>query len=114
MGNVPPAAIPHRTRDRNSISNDVAIAPTMLAAPSSTRHAIISRALPNISAAAPRIGCTMANVKATTADRLAAVAIVTPKLSATSGSTGSIDRDDNAAANVVAAMILRIGSIGSG
>ncbi len=87
--------------------------PMMLAAPSVARQTIISRALPNMSAAAPSIGCTIANVSATAADRLAAVAIVTPRSLATSGSTGSMERDDKAAANVVAAITLRIGSIRS-
>ena len=53
-GNTPPEPMPARIRDANSSQNDVAIAPRMLARPSSTRHTIISRALPNRSAAAPK------------------------------------------------------------
>src|SRR6185436_4391365 len=43
-GNTPPEPIPARIREANSSQNDVAIAPRMLAMPSSTRHTIISRA----------------------------------------------------------------------
>jgi hypothetical protein len=53
-GNTPPEPIPARIRDANNSQNDVAIAPRILASPSSTRHTIISRALPNRSAAASK------------------------------------------------------------
>ena len=108
-GNTPPEPIPARMRDANSSQNDVAIAPRMLASPSSTRHTIISRALPNISAAAPSTGWMIAKVKANTAAKPAAVAMLTPKSSATCGSTGSSARADRLAANVARAMILRAG-----
>ena len=51
-------------REANSIQNDVASAPRMLAMPSSTRQTTISRALPNRSAAAPSTGWMIAKVKA--------------------------------------------------
>ena len=47
------------------------------ARPSSTRHPIINRALPNRSAAAPSMGWIAANVSAVTADSHAAVAAST-------------------------------------
>ena len=64
----------------NSSENEVAIAPRMLARPSSTRHTIISRALPNRSAAAPSTGWMIAKVKANTAAKLAAVAMLTREI----------------------------------
>ena len=79
-GNTPPEPMPARMRDANSSGNDVAIAPRMLARPSSTRQTIISRALPNRSAAAPSTGWMMAKVKAKTAAKLAAVAMLTRKI----------------------------------
>ena len=108
-GNTPPEPMPARMRDANSSQNDVAIAPRMLARPSSTRHTIISRALPNRSAAAPSTGWMIAKVKAKTAAKLAAVAMLTPKSSATCGSTGSSARADRLAAKVASAMILSAG-----
>ena len=108
-GNTPPEPIPARMRDANSSQNDVAIAPRMLATPSSTRHTIISRALPNRSAAAPSTGWMIAKVKANAAAKLAADAMLTPKSSATCGSTGSSARADRLAANVARVMILRAG-----
>src|SRR5439155_1720022 len=61
-GNTPPEPMPARIRLANSSGNDVAIAPRMLASPSSTRQTIISRALPNMSAMAPSTGWMMAKV----------------------------------------------------
>ena len=92
IGNTPPEPMPARMRVANRSENDVAIAPRMLARPSSTRHTIISRALPNMSATAPSTGWMMAKVKAKTAAKPAAVAMLTEKSSATCGSTGSSAR----------------------
>ena len=75
-GNTPPEPMPARIRDANSSQNEVAIAPRILATPSSTRHTIISRALPNRSAAAPSTGWMIAKVKANTAAKPAAVAML--------------------------------------
>src|SRR4051812_42243426 len=52
--------MPARIRVANNSENNDDIAPRMLARPSNTRQPIISRALPNKSAAAPSTGCTMA------------------------------------------------------
>src|SRR6478752_8985267 len=51
----------------------------------------------------------IAKVKAKTEAKAAAVAIVTPKSSATCGSTGSSARADRLAANVASVMILSAG-----
>jgi hypothetical protein len=83
----------------------------MFARPSSTRHTIINRALPNRSAAAPSAGWTIAKVKANTDEKLAAVAMLTPNSSATCGSTGSSARADRLAAKVVSAMMLMAGGM---
>ena len=91
----------------------LAIAPRMLANPSSTRHAIISRALPNRSAAAPTPAGSIAKVKANTEAKLAAVAMLTPNSSATCGSTGSSARADRLAAKVASAMMLIAGGMRS-
>ena len=93
----------------NNSGNEVAIAPRMLATPSSTRQTIISRALPNRSAVAPSTGWMMAKVKANTAAKPAAVAMLTPKSSATCGNTGSSARADRLAAKVASAMMLSAG-----
>ena len=95
----------------NSSGNDVAIAPRMLASPSSTRQTIISRALPNMSAMAPSTGWMMAKVKAKAAAKLAAVAMLTEKSAATCGNTGSSARADRAAEKVASAMILSAGGM---
>src|SRR5438552_1154163 len=108
-GNTPPEPMPARMRVANNSGNEVEIAPRMLASPSSARQKIISRALPNRSAAAPTNGCTIAKVKANTAAKLAAVAMLTPNSSATCGSTGSSARTERLAANVVSAMMLSTG-----
>src|SRR6185312_2701978 len=110
-GNTPPEPMPARMRLANSSGNDVAIAPRILANPSSTRQTIISRALPNMSAMAPSTGWMMAKVKAKTAAKLAAVAMLTEKSSATCGSTGSSARADRAAEKVASAMILSAGGM---
>src|SRR4051812_46320172 len=81
----------------------------MLATPSSIRHTTISRALPNRSAAAPSTGWMIAKVKANTEAKLAAVAMLMPKSSATCGNTGSSARADRLAANVASVMILSAG-----
>ena len=98
-------------RVANSSGNEVDSAPRMLASPSSTRQTIISRALPNMSAAAPSTGWMMAKVKANAAEKLAAVAMLTPKSSATCGSTGSSARADRLAEKVASAMTLRAGGM---
>src|SRR6202048_510325 len=103
--------MPARMRDANNSENEFAMAPRMLARPTSTRHTTTSRALPNRSAAAPSTGCTIAKVKANTDAKPAAVAMVTPKSSATCGSTGSSARADRLAAKVASAMILRAGGM---
>src|ERR1043166_7488757 len=77
--------------------------------PSSTRQIVISRALPTMSAAAHSTGWTMAKVKANTAEKPAALAMLTPKSWAICGSTGSSARPERLAANVVSAMMLRAG-----
>src|SRR5882757_2687652 len=101
--------MPARIREANSSQNDVDIAPRMLATPSSIRHTTISRALPNRSAAAPSTGWMIANVKAKTEAKAAAVAMLTPKSSATCGNTGSSARADRLAANVASVMMLSAG-----
>src|SRR5436305_15045055 len=101
--------MPARIREANSSQNDVDIAPRMLATPSSIRHTTISRALPNRSAAAPSTGWMIAKVKAKTEAKAAAVAMLTPKSSATCGSTGSSARADRLAANVASVMMFNAG-----
>src|SRR3954454_21616246 len=101
--------MPARMRVANSIGNEVDIAPRILASPSKIRQPIISRALPNKSAAAPMTGCTIAKVKANTAAKLAAVAMLMLKSSATCGSTGSSARADRLAANVASVMMFSAG-----
>jgi hypothetical protein len=56
IGNTPPAPMPAMIRLANSSENDDDSAPRTLARPSSTRHTITRRALPNKSAAAPSAG----------------------------------------------------------
>src|SRR3954451_8354472 len=101
--------MPARIREANSGQNEVDIAPRMLATPSSIRHTTISRALPNRSAAAPSIGWMIAKVKANTDAKLAAVAMLMLKSSATCGSTGSSARADRLAANVASVMMFSAG-----
>ncbi|MGY4294780.1 hypothetical protein ACVWXN_002875 [Bradyrhizobium sp. i1.4.4] len=55
-GNTPPEAIPARMRLANRPEKVVATAPRMQETPSSARHSVINRALPNRSAAAPITG----------------------------------------------------------
>src|SRR5919206_1137539 len=111
IGNPPPDPIPARMRLTYSSGIDVAIAPRILAKPSSASATIISRALPKTSAKAPSTGWMMAKVKAKAAAKLAAVAMLTEKSSATCGRTGSSARADRAAENVASAMILSAGGM---
>lgn len=55
-GNTPPEAMPASMRLANRPEKEVESAPRMQATPSSARHSVINRALPNRSAAAPTIG----------------------------------------------------------
>jgi len=103
--------MPARILEANSIPNEVDIAPRIWAKPSSTRQTIIRRALPNMSAMAPSTGWIMAKVKAKTAAKLAAVAMLTEKSSATCGNTGSSARADRLAEKVASAMILSAGGM---
>src|SRR6266404_6834682 len=111
IGNTPPEPMPARIRVANNTENDDDIAPRIFAQPSSTRQPIISRVLPNKSAAAPSTGCTIANVKANTAAKPAAVAMLTPNSSATCGNTGSSARAERLAAKVASAMMFRTGGM---
>jgi hypothetical protein len=111
IGNTPPAPIPARIRLAKSSENDDDSAPRILARPSSTRQTITSRALPNMSAAAPSTGCTMAKVKANTEANPAAVAMLTLKSLATCGRIGSRARVVRLAAKVASAMMFRTGGI---
>src|SRR5215203_3013781 len=111
IGNTPPEPVPARMRLANSSGNEVAIAPRMLARPSSARQTTIRRALPNMSAKAPSAGWMMAKVKAKAAAKLAAVAMLTEKSSATCGNTGSSARADRAAEKVASAMTLSAGGM---
>ena len=72
--------------------------------PAALDDALMTRALPNRSATAPMIGCTMAKVKASAADKAAACAIETDMSSAMCGSTGSMARTERLAANDASAM----------
>src|ERR1700686_3017752 len=101
--------MPAKIRDANNSENDDDIAPRILATPSSTRHRITRRVLPNISAAAPSTGWMIAKVKANTDAKPAAAAMLTLKSEATCGSTGSSARPDRLAAKVASATILRAG-----
>ncbi|MGY3111076.1 hypothetical protein ACVWW7_007703 [Bradyrhizobium sp. LM6.9] len=103
-GNTPPEPMPARIRVAKRTENELESAPRMLARPSSARQPIISRVLPNRSAAAPTIGWMIEKVKANTAANPAAVAMLTPKSSATCGSTGSSARAESAAAKLAPEM----------
>jgi len=98
--------MPARMREANSNGNEPESEPRILASPNNARQAIISRALPNRSAAAPISGWMAAKVKAKTAAKLAAVAMLILKSSATCGRTGSSARAERLAAKVASVMIL--------
>ncbi len=101
IGNTPPAPIPASMRVANSSrERGRECAQDVGKAEQRSRQPIISRVLPNRSAAAPMSGWMIEKVKANTAAKPAAVAMLTPKSSATCGSTGSSARAESAAAKL--------------
>ena len=66
-----------------------------------TRHSIIMRTLPMMSATGPRIGCTSANGSANAVDSSATVPGSTCRLEAMGGMIGSTARVDSAVAKPI-------------
>ena len=99
-GKLPPQAAPARTRSTNSSGKLVTIADRNDDTVSSSRQAIITRALPTASATGPSTGCDEAIGGEARAPACAAVVGEIEKSAAICGTTGSMARTVNAEAKI--------------
>ena len=98
-GNTPPAAIPARIREAIRTGKLVAVAPIAAVAMSASKHAVITRVLPNASVSGPRTGWMRANGRANAVYSKATRSGVTPRSAAIAGTIGSTARLNSDVAN---------------